>query len=90
MSRSRRKAVYKIGAGSWKSCLKRLIKRSQRNYFRSNISRIIDGDDSIPNAKTIVDDYTFVDIKVNYEDGKYSNTSNDEEFLKFKKKLSRK
>lgn len=93
MSRSRKKAIYKDGAGPWKRCLRRLVKRSQRNFLRSNLSEIIAGNKAIPDDKTIVNDYTYSDYTYNLEYRKRAiNNRNisEERFKEIKEQLSRK
>ena len=83
MSRSYKKAIFKEGSGSnRRQPLRRKVKRSQKNYMRSNIDKIISGETVIPDEKAIVNDYDYCDY---ISDCEYVHT--DEEL---KKRLSRK
>ena len=90
MSRSRKKAIYKDGNGPWKTSCRRAIKRTQKNFLRSNLQDLMTGDKVIPDGKTIVNDYTYSDYTYDMEHHDKRKYINDEDFAKLKEKLSRK
>lgn len=64
MSRSKRKPVFKEGSGKRHKILRRVLRSSFKNYFRSNKQKFIDGEiNEFPNSKTIVNDYTYCDYR---------------------------
>jgi hypothetical protein len=70
MSRSTRYPVTKIGAkGDEKALLNRQIRRSTKNSLRSQ-----DPDESLdlPNSKSIVNDYDYVDKVIKENEGKFT------------------
>lgn len=90
MSRSRKKAIYKDGNGPWKTSCRRIIKRAQKNFLRSNLFDIITGEKSIPDEKSIVNDYTYSDYTYDLEHRNNRKYTDDEGYRELKEKLSRK
>ena len=83
MSRSRKKAIFK-GGGEHKrrTVLRRQVKRSQKNFLRSNFDDIASGDKVIPDENSIVNPYNYCDYVYDCE-----HVHTDPEW---KEKLSRK
>jgi len=93
MSRSVKKSIYKDGTGREHRLFRKIIRRSQKNFIKANLDKIVSGDKVIPSEKTIINDWTYSDYKIDYEnrrDSWWSKGESDESFNERKKKLSRK
>ena len=93
MSRSIKKAIIKEGAGKTRKRIRKIIRRSQKNFMRAHLDDIVNGEKSIPNQKSIINDWEYSDYKIDYENRRYSWWSkgeSDESFDERKKKFTRK
>ena len=83
MSRSKKKAIFKEGNGSDRALLRRRVKRTQRSFLKTNLDKIIEGTKTIPDDKSIINEYDYCDYICDCE---YTIKDNDA----LKEKLSRK
>lgn len=93
MSRSIKKAIIKEGTGRERRRIRKIVRRSQKNFMRTHLEEIAAGEKSIPSQKSIVNDWEYSDYKIDYENRRYSWWSkgeSDESFNKRKKKFTRK
>jgi hypothetical protein len=93
MSRSIKKAIYKDGTGIEHRRMRKIVRRSQKNFMRTNLEQIATGDKIIPDQKLIVNDWDYSDYKIDYEnrrDSWWSKGESDESFNERKKKFTRK
>lgn len=93
MSRSIKKAIIKEGTGRERRRIRKIVRRSQKNFMRTHLEEIAAGEKSIPSQKSIINDWEYSDYKIDYENRRYSWWSkgeSDESFNKRKKKFTRK
>ncbi len=91
MSRSRKKAIFKEGGQTgMRDILRRKAKRAQKNFLRTNIDAIANGDKVMPLEDEIVNQYDYCDYVSDCEHEQKSKYLSDEQFDKVRKKLSRK
>lgn len=93
MSRSIKKAIIKEGTGRERRRIRKIVRRSQKNFMRTHLEEIAAGEKSIPSQKSIINDWEHSDYKIDYENRRYSWWSkgeSDESFNKRKKKFTRK
>ena len=93
MSRSVKRAIFKDGSGREHRRMRKIVRRSQRNFMRTHLEEIAAGEKVIPSQKSIINDWEYSDYKIDYENCRYSWWSkgeSDESFDERKKKFTRK
>lgn len=93
MSRSIKRAIFKDGSGREHRRMRKIVRRSQRNFMRTHLEEIAAGEKVIPSQKSIINDWEYSDYKIDYENCRYSWWSkgeSDESFDERKKKFTRK
>ena len=93
MSRSIKKAIIKEGTGRERRRIRKIVRRSQKNFMRTHLEEIAAGEKLIPSQKSIINDWEYSDYKIDYENRRYSWWSkgeSDESFDERKKKFTRK
>lgn len=93
MSNSSKKAIFKEGCGKNRKEIRKRIRRVQKNFLRGNIDFLIEGNKVLPSEKSIVNDYSYSDYKIDYEhaaDSFWTKNSTKEELAAAKRRLSRK
>ena len=93
MSRSIKKAIIKEGTGRERRRIRKIVRRSQKNFMRTHLEEIAAGEKSIPSQKSIINDWEYSDYKIDYENRRYSWWSkgeSNESFDERKKKFTRK
>lgn len=93
MSRSVKRAIFKDGSGREHRRMRKIVRRSQKNFMRTHLEEIVAGEKVIPSQKSIINDWEYSDYKIDYENCRYSWWSkgeSDESFDERKKKFTRK